>query len=176
MAGIERLLLLAEVSDFLFEEAELLSDRKYEAWLDRLSHDLTYRVFILRNLSGKEARSEYFEGPLDVSWFHEGKETIAKRVEQIRTHQHWAEEPPSRTTRYLTNIRIQEHQLEGTVEWVRARCNFMVNRNRNEADDQSLCGHRVDVLEKSGGGWKVKQRKIYLNQSTMLMGNLSFFI
>ncbi len=173
---LNAMLLLHEVSDFLHREAELLSDRKYEEWLDGLAEDISYRMFVLRNLSGKDQPNEYFDGPLDVSWFDEGKETIVKRVRQIRTHQHWAEEPPSRTTRYLTNLRILESNAESEPALVRTRCNFMVNRNRNESDDDILCGHRIDLLCKPASGWQIKERKIYINQSTILMGNLSFIV
>lgn len=174
--SMKAMLQLHEVSEFLYREAELLSDRKYEEWLDILAEDISYRMFILRNLSGKEQKSEYFDGPLDVSWFDEGKETISKRVRQIRTHQHWAEEPPSRTTRYITNLRILEADFESAPALVRTRCNFMVNRNRNESDDDCLYGHRIDVLSRDGGTWHIKDRKIYINQSTILMGNLSFIV
>ncbi|AZG11350.1 3-phenylpropionate/cinnamic acid dioxygenase subunit beta [Pigmentiphaga sp. H8] len=174
--AMKAMLQLHEVSEFLYKEAELLSDRKYEEWLDTLAEDITYRMFVLRNLSGKAQPSEYLEGPLDISWFDEGKETITKRVQQIRTHQHWAEEPPSRTTRYLTNLRILETDSGAEPALVRTRCNFMVNRNRNEADDHCLYGHRIDLLARHQGTWRIRERKIYINQSTILMGNLSFIV
>lgn len=174
--AMKAMLQLHEVSEFLYKEAELLSDRKYEEWLDTLAEDITYRMFVLRNLSGRAQPSEYLEGPLDISWFDEGKETITKRVQQIRTHQHWAEEPPSRTTRYLTNLRILETDSGAGPAQVRTRCNFMVNRNRNEADDHCLYGHRIDLLARHEGTWRIRERKIYINQSTILMGNLSFIV
>lgn len=174
--AMNAMLLQHEVADFLYREAELLADRKYEAWLDVLAEDISYRMFVLRNLSGKEQPTEYFDGPLDISWFDEGKETLSKRVQQIRTHQHWAEEPPSRTTRYLTNVRILDSGSDGASTQVRVRCNFMVNRNRNESDDHVLCGHRIDLLARHQDSWQVKERKIYINQSTILMGSLSFIV
>jgi len=174
--AMNAMLQLHEVSEFLYMEAELLADRKYEEWLDVLAEDISYRMFVLRNLSGKEQPNEYFDGPLDISWFDEGKETISKRVRQIRTYQHWAEEPPSRTTRYLTNLRILDSGSGTDAALVRTRCNFMVNRNRNESDDHFLCGHRIDLLTRHQDTWRIKERKIYINQSTILMGNLSFIV
>jgi len=41
-----------------------------------------------------------------VNWFDEGKDTLARRVAQIQTGIHWAEEPPSRTCHMVSNVQI----------------------------------------------------------------------
>ena len=50
--------------------------------------------------------AEYLTDPLDMSWIDEGKETLATRVAQIKTGVHWAEEPLSRVSHLVTNVRI----------------------------------------------------------------------
>ena len=41
-ADLSRLLLKQEIEDFLYREAELLDDRRYEEWLDLLTDDVSY--------------------------------------------------------------------------------------------------------------------------------------
>ena len=176
-AGLQRLLLRQEVEEFLYREADLIDSRRFDDWLDTLADDLSYFMPIRRNVKyGTHDERENTRQGRDISWFDEGKETISKRVRQIRTYQHWAEEPPSRTTRYLTNLRILDSGSGTDAALVRTRCNFMVNRNRNESDDHFLCGHRIDLLTRHQDTWRIKERKIYINQSTILMGNLSFIV
>lgn len=167
--------ILEETTDFLYEESELLSDREYENWLTMLADDISYKMLIVRNLSARSGRPDYLEGELDLCWFDEGKDTIGKRVQQIATGQHWAEAPPSRTTRMLSNIRIHDIKHNDDDLEVLVRYNFVINRNRNEVNEDSLFGKKIDVLVKREK-WQIKSRKVYINQPVILLGNLSFFI
>ena len=87
--------LRAEIEDLLFLEAELLDERRYEEWLDLFADDLVYFMPLRRNVKyGDYARENSRQG-LDACWFDEDKWTLTKRVEQIRTGIHWADEPRS---------------------------------------------------------------------------------
>jgi 3-phenylpropionate/cinnamic acid dioxygenase small subunit len=41
---------------------------------------------------GEEER-EFTRSTTDINWFDEGKDTLSRRVKQIQTGIHWAEEP-----------------------------------------------------------------------------------
>lgn len=168
--------LLIEVSDFLYEEAEYLCDRNYQAWLPMLSEDLSYKMFIASNVSSKALPSEYLESELGVAWFDEGKDVIGMRIQQLATGMHWAEEPPSRTSRLITNIRLSEFDADAPGQSVSVRYNFLINRVRNDDEDDYLSGKKIDRIEFRDGRWQLKSRRIYVNQSVILMGNLSFIV
>ena len=51
----------------------------------------------------------------------------------------------------------------------------MIYRNRVETETDFLVGKREDTLRKTGGGWKVAERKIILDQNVLLAKNLTFF-
>lgn len=166
-----------EVSEFLYREAEHLSDRNYQAWLSMLAEDFTYKLFIAGNFSSRSSKSDYLEGKLDVAWIDEGKDIIGKRVQQLATGQHWAEEPPSRTTRMISNIRIVDaEQASPDRQTVSVRYNFIINRVRNDDEDDYLSGRKLDILECCKGEWTLKSRKIHINQSVLLVGGLGFFV
>jgi len=49
-------LLKQEIEEFLYEEAELLDQRRFREWLDRLTDDLVYVMPIRRNVKvGQQA-------------------------------------------------------------------------------------------------------------------------
>ncbi|HEV7877956.1 aromatic-ring-hydroxylating dioxygenase subunit beta, partial [Bradyrhizobium sp.] len=91
--------LKADMEDFLYAEADLLDNRQFRDWLNLLADDMTYFMPIRRNVKfGQHAARENTRIGEGISWFDEDKWTLSKRVDQIMTGVHWAEEPLSRTT------------------------------------------------------------------------------
>lgn len=166
-----------EIQDFLTLEAELVDTRKFEDWLDLFAEDLQYRMPMARNLAHQAIGKEYLAQPLDVSWLDEGKETLATRVAQIRTGVHWAEEPLSRTAHIVTNIRVVgiEELPESPAE-IQVNSKFLVYRNRNADEEDTLIGRREDHLRRVGESWQIFRRTIYICQTVLLARNLSFLI
>ncbi len=166
-----------EIEDFLTRESGLVDERRYDEWLALFADDLTYRMPIVRNLAAPAIGSEYLTGPLDVSWFDEGKATLTTRVEQIKTGVHWAEEPLSRTTRLITNVRVVKAEPSvAEARDVEVNCKFLVNRNRTTETEEVLIGRRVDRLRKGETGWTIYHRTVLINQTVLRASSLSFFI
>jgi 3-phenylpropionate/cinnamic acid dioxygenase small subunit len=173
---LDRLLLTQDVADFLYREAELLDERRYEEWLGLLADDIRYWMPMRRNVKfGEEAR-EFTRETTDINWFDEGKETLTRRVKQIMTGIHWAEEPVSRLSHLVTNVQL----IEATPSVAEARevtvkCRFLVYRNRVETETDILVGKREDLLRRDGPDWRIALRKIVLDQNVLLSKNLTFF-
>src|SRR5207247_6126458 len=79
-----------------------------EEWLALLDGDVRYGMPMRRNVKFGELESEFTREGQDVNWFDEGKETLTRRVQQILTGVHWAEEPLSRICHIVSNIQILE--------------------------------------------------------------------
>jgi 3-phenylpropionate/cinnamic acid dioxygenase small subunit len=174
---IERLLLAQEIADFLYAEAELLDERRYQEWLALLADDIRYWMPMRRNVKFGDDEREFTRETSDIAWFEEGKETLARRVKQIETGIHWAEEPRSRLSHLVTNVQV----LGAEPSWaapreVSVKCRFLVYRNRVETETDILVGKREDLLRREGEGWRLARRKIILDQSVLLSKNLTFFI
>src|ERR1700754_4206700 len=100
--------LKADVEDFYFDEADLLDDRRYRDWLDLLADDISYFMPIRRNVKfGQHAQRENTIQGSGISWFDEDKWTLTKRVDQILTGVHYAEEPLSRVCHMVSNVQVQ---------------------------------------------------------------------
>src|SRR5262249_7350220 len=80
--ALERLLLKQEVEDFLYREAELLDERRYEEWLDLFTDDARYFMPMRRNVPADELEREFTREGTDENWFDEGKDTLASGVKQ----------------------------------------------------------------------------------------------
>lgn len=170
---LARLLLKEEIEAFLYREAELLDERRYEEWLDLLTDDVHYFMPMRRNVPADEPEREFTRRGQDVNWFDEGKDTLTRRVRQILTGVHWAEEPPSRTCHLVSNIQVAAAAPAPAEVIVKSR--FLVYRNRVETETDVLVGRREDVLRRVNGGWKIARRRIVLDQNVLLAKNLTVF-
>lgn len=167
---LDALLLKAEVENFFSTEAELLDERRFDEWLELIHEDVRYWMPIARNVSFDRPEIEY-TGHSEANWFDEGKDILRKRVLQIQGGDHWAEEPRSRTTHMVTNVRVES--TNGMD--ITAKSRFIVYACRLEHDVDLFAGKRIDVLRREGGMLKVLRRTIYLDQSVLLSRNLTTF-
>ena len=173
---ITQLLLKQEIEDFLYHEADLLDERRYEDWLALVAEDVRYWMPMRRNVKVGEPEREFTRAGQDINWFDEGKETLTRRVKQILTGMHWAEEPVSRISHVVSNVQLLEVNpsaaapAEATV-----KCRFLIYRNRVETETDFLVGKREDLLRRVDGQWKIARRKIVLDQNVLLTKNLTFF-
>ena len=174
---LTRALLKQEIEDFLYYEADLLDERHYDEWLALLAEDVRYWMPMRRNVKLDDREREFTREGLDISWFDEGKETLTRRVRQIQTGIHWAEEPQSRIAHLVSNVQLLEATPDvAAAQEVTAKCRFLIYRNRVETETDILVGKREDVLRRADdGGWLIARRKIILDQNVLLSKNLTFF-
>src|SRR4051794_7102731 len=168
-SALERLLLVREVEEFLYAEAELLDAWRLQEWLDLLTEDVRYWMPLRRNVSLQEQARETTRERQDISWFDEGKTTLAQRVKQIGVGTHWAEEPLSRVCHLVSNVQV----LGMAGPEVTGKSRFLVYRNRLETETDLYVGKREDTLRQVDGQWKLARRMILLDQSVPLPKNLS---
>jgi 3-phenylpropionate/cinnamic acid dioxygenase small subunit len=178
---IARVLLTQEIAEFLYCEAELLDERRYEEWLALLADDIRYWMPMRRNVKFGEAEREFTREATDIAWFDEGKDTLTRRVRQIQTGIHWAEEPHSRIAHLVSNVQLVEASPSvADPSEVAVKCRFLIYRNRVETETDLLVGKREDLLRrpsgsKNGDDWRIARRKIILDQNVLLSKNLTFF-
>ena len=169
--------LKADMEDFLYTEADLLDNRQFRDWLNLLADDMTYFMPIRRNVKfGQQAQRENTVQGSGISWFDEDKWTLTKRVDQILTGVHYAEEPLSRVCHMVSNVQVlgATPSLEAPQE-VEVRCRFLVYQNRIEYETYTFVGKRTDLIRKTPDGWKIARREILLDQNVLLAKNLSTF-
>ena len=174
MSGLEsldpqaRLMLRMDIEEFLYAEAALLDGRHYKDWLALLSDDIHYWMPLRRTTTAKEVANEFTQ-PGGVALFDDDKNTLKLRVDRMYVGRAWAEDPPSRTRRLVTNLQLLN--LDG--DDVTISCNFQLYRTRLNSEEDSWIGRREDVLRRENGQFKLARRYIYLEQTVILSQNLS---
>jgi 3-phenylpropionate/cinnamic acid dioxygenase small subunit len=167
--------LLREVEDLFYLEADLLDERRYESWLELLTDDVRYWMPMRKNVAFDDERGD-ITGEHDIAWIDDDKVNLAKRVRQILTGIHWAEEPLSRASHVITNIRMPQPVAvlpEGAE--LEITCRFILYRNRVETETDLMVGRRHDTLRRVDGRLMIARRKIILDQTVLLAKNLTIF-
>lgn len=169
---LERLILKDEVEQFLYNEAALLDERRYEEWIDLMAEDIHYFMPIRQNVKFGEWERENSNPASEISWFDEGKDVLKGRVRQLMTGVHWAEEPVSRIRHIVSNIRVVG--VEG--DQISTSDNFFIWHNRLLGEVNMFVGRRDNVLRRDPEtGFKVVKRTILLDQSVLLAKVVTFF-
>ncbi len=162
-----------EIEQFLYHEARLLDDRRFEEWYELLAEDLHYVMPTRYNRLRREAQHE-FAGPDEAQHFDEDKHSIAQRIRRLRSGTAWAEDPPSRTRHFVSNVVAR---LGAQPEEFEVDCYYLLYRSRLEREVEIFAGMRHDVVRRNTGTprWQLTRRRIILDQTVVLARNLSFF-
>ena len=166
---LEQMLRHHEVEQFLYHEALLYDERRFVEWVDLLTEDVRYYMPMLRNVKFGEHEREETREMQDLNWIDEGKDILSKRIEQILTGVHWAEEPLSRIVHVVTNVQV----VEDRGDEIEAKCKIIAYRNRVETETDLFVGRREDTLRRVDGGLKIARRKVILAQNVLLAKNLT---
>lgn len=158
--------------EFLFHEAELLDRRQHRDWLDLLAEDITYRVPARHTVYWKTLEEEFAEKDSGMQYFDETKETLSARVFKLETNVAWAEVPPSRTRRLISNVRVKsDNGSEIEVDSY-----FYIYKSRLESTEDVYIGERRDVLRRVGDSFQIASRLIHLDQTVLQVKNISIFL
>lgn len=161
--------LYGEVLQFLYREAELLDSRQHHEWLSMLCDDVIYRMPV--RATGATLDESLRTG---MAHFNEDMYSLRKRVERFDTEHAWAESPPSRTRRFVTNARCWESEVED--EFLVAT-SLLLFRSRGDIRDHDLVSsERLDVLRRVEGDLLLARREIAVDESVLRTQNLGIFL
>ena len=156
------------IEQFLYREVRLLSERRYEEWLDLFTEDTRYWMPARETIAGQSdgVASEY-----EMAFFDDDKVFLAARIKRLRSSLAHAEQPPSRLRYFVTNVEIEP--IDDDTIYV--RCNLLVYQSRLERTEATYVARREDQLCRCDESWQIKARKIILDQ-TLVPRTLSIFL
>lgn len=160
-----------EIVEFLYDEAELLDNLKLAEWGGLLATDLVYTA-PLRQTLGSARQADTFVRTMQH--FHDDYRSMMGRIMRLTGKSAWAEDPPSRTRRLVTNVRVR---TTGNAEEFAVVSAMLVTRSRFNFDEFDLIsGERHDVLRREGASFKLARREILLDQAVLGTPNLAIFL
>lgn len=161
-----------QITEFLYEEAWLLDEIRLAEWVARLDTDLRYTCPVRQTRSLAQHSQSIVR---TVMHFDETYASIRGRVGRITdTKSAWAEDPPSRTRRLVTNILVESTDDPDEFE---VKSYLLCSRSRfEETNLLFLSCVRHDLLRRHGDSFKLARREIIVDQTVLGFPNLAIFL
>jgi p-cumate 2,3-dioxygenase beta subunit len=155
----------AEVEDFLYAEADILDAWDYDGWLALFEPGARYEIPTTDYRAGW---SPHASGSfVDDDW-----DLIKARVKRLKSRKAHAENPPSRTHRLVSNVRLFDHDADS----LRVSASFVVHRARDGHFD-AYVGRYEHVLAVTDDGFRFRLRRSVLGHESLGPGaRLSFIL
>lgn len=141
-------LLRSDVEDFLYLEARLLDERRFEDWEALYTDDAEYWV---------PARPGQADPYTEVSIFFDDRELMGNRIARLRHPDIHVQSPPSRTVRLVSNVRI-EKQTQDTVEVSSA----LLVADYRKGHQRFFAARTTHQLARAGDQLHIRRKKIEL--------------
>lgn len=154
----------------LYDEAAALDERRFDDWVAMLATDLVYQAPIRITRTGANKDRDVMR-----TMFHldEDYGSILMRTGRLQKSA-WAEDPPSRCRRFITNVRVAECDTAGEYEVVSY---LYLERSRGDnPHNEQLTAERRDVWREVDGAYLLARREIIVDQSVLGMSNLAVFL
>jgi p-cumate 2,3-dioxygenase beta subunit len=140
-----------DVEAFLFREADLLDDWQLDEWLKLFLPEARYEVPATDAPDGRPEETLHIIADTMV--------VLAGRVDRLKSVQAYAENPHSRTRRFITNVRV----LDAGDDGVRVSANFMVTRARKGQTDTFIGRYRHVIRPDGETGFRFLLRRAVLD-------------
>ena len=154
-----------EVEEFLYREAYLLDEHRFDEWLDLLTDDIEYVIPLREHTQGDVA-------PAGHPIMKDDKTMLAMRARKHETGLSHVEIPVSMTGHFITNVLVEDGDNDGEVKVL---SNFVVRQARKLRDEAWWAGRRRDVLRRVDGSWRIARREILLDATGLPRGISIFF-
>lgn len=159
-----------DITEFCYREALALDERRFRDWLAFLADDIRYEVPVRVT---REGLADWELAPTSRI-FDDTKQTLEVRVRRLETDFAWAEQPPSRTRHFVTNVVVDPTDNED--EFL-VSSNVLIYRSRGDDPNPSLYSlFRKDTVRRVQSGWQLARRWAALDQSLINAHNMSIFI
>ncbi|WP_068070578.1 aromatic-ring-hydroxylating dioxygenase subunit beta [Novosphingobium lentum] len=158
------------ILETLYDEAAALDERRFDDWVAMLEQDLLYTAPVRLTRSGPNKDRDVMR---TMMHFDDNYQSILMRTGRL-SKSAWAEDPPSRTRRFVTNTRVAECEAAGEYE---VSSYLYVERSRfDNPHNETLSAERRDIWRVVDGAYKLARREIIVDQSTLGMSNLAIFL
>lgn len=149
------------VTDLLHREVRLLDEAVFGAWIELYTADATY--WVPCGLPPHDYRRQ-------VSIVYDDYAAMQSRVERLASKFAFAQAPPSRTVRVLSNIEV--NVVDGGY---RARCVYVVHEVR-KGRERVLPARAAYAVVNVDGGLRIQHKRIDLIASNEPLDEIGFIL
>ena len=135
------------VEQFLYQQAELLDTKQWQAWIDLFTPDGMYWM-------PPDASYKTWDGQPAI--FAEDKNLMHVRMGRVQHPDAWSQRPLWGTSHLVSNVVIDKIAKNGDVT---ARSRFHMMELRRD-DVRHFAGQYTHQLKKAKGGYKIKLQRV----------------
>ena len=146
-------LLYADLCAFLYREARLLDDRRFDEWLECYSSDVEYWM---PAWTDDDALTTDPQTEISLI-FYGNRKGLEDRVYRLNTERSSASTPEARTSHFIANVEIQETRSDA----IDLRYNWHTLSHRYQ-QTQQFFGTTFVTLDTTGETPKILKKKIVL--------------
>lgn len=151
-----------QIEAFLYREARLIDEHRYDEWLSLWTDDGIYWV---------PCNEDDTDPARQVSIIYDDRVRLGDRVARLKSGAAWAQEPKSRMRRVIANLEIEE----GENGEVSVASNFILAELRRHM--QNLwAGRTLHKLRPENGDFKIVYKKVMLVNNDEEIPALVFLI
>lgn len=136
-----------EVEQFLYAQAALLDNKRWQDWIDLFTPDGVYWM-------PPEPGHTHWDGMPAI--FAEDKNIMTVRMKRVLHPDAWSQVPLWGTNHVVGNVVVDKASANGDVV-VRSRFHMLEMRRDNV---RHFAGQYTHHLKKAGGGWKIKLQRV----------------
>jgi 3-phenylpropionate/cinnamic acid dioxygenase small subunit len=160
--GTDHDALLREVERFVYREARLQDEHRYEEWEALWSDDAIYWV---------PANGDDIDPEQQMSIIYDNRSRIGVRVRQLLSGRRYSQEPRSRLRHLVTNVEILGRERAE----IRVGCNVMVFES-NLRGETIWAARTTYVLREVDGALSMARKTVNLVNNDKPLYTLSFLI
>jgi 3-phenylpropionate/cinnamic acid dioxygenase small subunit len=154
--------LMHDVEQFLFREARLADEHRYEEWEALWTDDAIYWV---------PANGEHIDPETEMSIIYDNRSRIGLRIRQLLSGKRYTQDPKSSLRRIVGNIELLAREGDD----IRIGANVMIFESTQRGE--TIWGSRNEyVLRRSGGSFKLARKKVALVNNDRALYTMSFLV
>jgi 3-phenylpropionate/cinnamic acid dioxygenase small subunit len=151
----------ADIEKFLYREARLMDEHRYQEWLTLWTGDAVYWL---------PCGHEDTDPLRQVSIIYDNRAKLEDRINRLQSGSVLAQDPKPRMRRVISNVEVERAGEETTVA-----SNFILIQARG-ASQYTWCGQSTHKLREQDGSIKIAHKKVLLVNSEQEMPVLQFLI
>ncbi|MBL0943734.1 MAG: aromatic-ring-hydroxylating dioxygenase subunit beta [Hydrogenophaga sp.] len=158
----DQMLQLMEVSQFIYQEARLQDEHRYDEWERLWTDDAIYWV---------PANGDDLDPEACMSIIYDNRSRLGLRVKQFYTGKRHTQMPQSRLCRVVSNIEVLGQEDED----LRVRANAIVFESHTRGEVLWACTNTYH-LRRLDGQWRMARKKVVLANNHSALYTMSFLV
>ena len=151
-----------QVEQFIYYEADLMDEHRYDEWLALWTDDALYWV---------PSGGDDIDPKREISLIYDDRVRLQVRITRLKSGFAHAQEPKSRMRRVVSNIVTKEAENGDIVVF----SNFLLIELRRGKQD-TFAGRTIHRLRPDNGSFRLASKKVLLVNNDEHIDNLTFLI